>query len=144
MVARSARDASHRLWHLCFTVEFMLCQVPNRLWSLSVGQGSWGIPGETHSWEVIEFEGKRQHREKERIVQTQWISRKWLHHKRTRGGHCCTVQGECFIFQTKKTAFLLYFWHTTLLQITTGGLVSINMLLWICLFHTARAETRIL
>lgn len=39
-----SRGAAHRLWHLSFTVEFMLCQVPHRLCSLSVGQGSWGIP----------------------------------------------------------------------------------------------------
>lgn len=33
-------------------------------------RGAGGIPGETHSWEVIEFEGNRQHREKGRRAGT--------------------------------------------------------------------------
>lgn len=49
----------------------MWCQVPHGLGSLSVGQGSWGIPGETHSWEVIESERERQCRKKATIVQAQ-------------------------------------------------------------------------
>ena len=95
--------AAHRLWHLRFTVEFMSCQVPpTDSRSLSVGRGGvrgaegWGgvgggadgeIPGETHSWEVIEFEGEKI--EKHGVgggggggvaQGEQWIWRKRLHH----------------------------------------------------------------
>lgn len=83
-------------WHLCFTAEFMLCQVPHRLCSLSLGQGSCqGIPGETHSWEVIEFEGKRQHRKEERIVQPQ---RRMTAAGACKGMHRCSAQGVCYLF----------------------------------------------
>lgn len=63
-------DTSASQWSLCcvrFPTDSAVC-----LWA----RGAEGIPGETNSWEVIEFEGKRQHWEKERIVQAQWISRK--------------------------------------------------------------------
>lgn len=98
----------------------MLCQVPHRLCSLSVGQGSWGIPGETHSWEVIEFEGKRQHREKDRIAQTQWISRKRLHHKRAKGDVDVQYKGSVtFSKQNQISSFLFNTLHSLELQ---GGM----------------------
>lgn len=74
----------------------MLCQVPHRLCSLSLGQGSCqGIPGETHSWEVIQFEGKRQQRKEERIVQPQ---RRMTAAGARKGMHRCSVKGVCYLF----------------------------------------------
>lgn len=60
-------DTSASQWSLCcvrFPTDSAVC-----LWA----RGAGGIPGETHSWEVIEFEGRR---EEERIVQAQWTYRK--------------------------------------------------------------------
>lgn len=74
----------------------MLCQVPHRLCSLSLGQGSCqGFPGETHSWEVIEFEGKRQQRKEERIEQPQRRMTAAGAHK---GMYRCSAQGVCYLF----------------------------------------------
>lgn len=74
----------------------MLCQVPHRLCSLSLGRGSCqGIPGETRSWEVIEFEGKRQRRKEERIVQPR---RRMTAAGARKGMHRCSARGVCYLF----------------------------------------------
>lgn len=91
--------AAPRLWHLCFTAEFMLCQVPHRLCSLSWARGARGIPGETHSWEVYWNWRQRQRQEEETIVQARRNCGERLHRRRAKGaaqllGGCCSRQTD--------------------------------------------------
>lgn len=97
-------DAAHRLWHLCLTVEFMLCQVPHRLRSLSVGQGSWGNP-----WRNTQLGGYWIWREKtaERVVRPQWSSREWLHHRCAKRRRRFYKQKFLFSFTCKEEFMLL-------------------------------------
>lgn len=113
MVPRSAEmqptdsDTSAAQWSLCcvrFPTDSAVC-----LWA----RGAGGIPGEIHSWEVIEFEGKRQHREEERIVRAQWISKMTAtqQYKGEMGLH----KGGCSILQTEiRLSYFLFITENSL------------------------------
>lgn len=133
MVAQSAEmqptdsDTSASQWSLCcvrFPTDSAVC-----LWA----RGAGGIPGETHSWEVIEFEGKRQHTRGDGAGDTVDLQ------KTTAKGVVGALLREDVVFSKQKSRF--FFWN---LCIVSGEFVLFNkkktknLLLWICIFFTLR------